>query len=134
MSFGYSAGELLGFAQLAWKIVQNSCRACGEHHGLTCEVKSLHSALKRLEREASEAESAEASTTPTDYKDLKRAVRGCVRILRELDGTLEKHSSLNERELSVKKLWSKVRFGNSEMQELSRFRDIDISGHYHATS
>jgi len=122
MSFGYSAGELLGLAQLAWKIVQNSRRACGEHHGLTREVKSLHSALKRLQCEASEVESAEASTTPTDSKDLKRAIRGCVRILRELDGTLEKHSSLNERELSVKKLWSKVRFGNSEMQELSRFR------------
>jgi hypothetical protein len=123
MSFGYSAGELLGFAQLSWKIVQNSRRACGEHHGLTREVKSLHSALKRLEREASEAESAEASTTPTDSKDLKRAIRGCVRVLRELDGILEKYSSLSERELSVKKLWSKVRFGNSEMQELSQFRD-----------
>ena len=126
MSFGYSAGELLGFAQLAWKIVQHSRRACGEHHGLTREVKSLHSALKRLERDASEAESAEASTTPTDSKDLKRVIRGCVRVLRELDGILEKYSSLSERELSVKKLLSKVRFGNSEMQELNRFR-IKIS-------
>jgi hypothetical protein len=123
MSFGYSAGELLGFAQLSWKIVQNSRRACGEHHGLTCEVKSLHSALKRLEREASEAESAEASTTPTDSKDLKKAIRGCVRVLKELDAILEKYSSLSERELSVKKLLSKVRFGNSEMQDLSQFRD-----------
>jgi hypothetical protein len=122
MSFGYSAGELLGFAQLALKIVQNSRRACGEHHGLTREVKSLHSALKRLEREASEEESAETSTEPTNFKDLKGAIKGCVRVLKELDGILKKYSSLSERELSVKKLWSKVRFGNSEMQELSRYR------------
>jgi hypothetical protein len=123
MSFGYSAGELLGFAQLTWKIVQSSRRACGEHHELTREVKSLHSALKRLEREASEGESAETSTEPTNSKDLKMAIRRCVRVLRELDDILEKYSSLSDRELSVKKLWSKVRFGNSEMQELSQFRD-----------
>jgi hypothetical protein len=122
MSFGYSAGDLLGYSQLAWKVFQNSRRACGEHHGLTREVKSLHSALKRLEREASEAESSEASTMLSDSKDLKRAIRGCARLLRELDGILEKYSSLRERQLSIKKLWSKVVFGNSEVQELDRFR------------
>jgi hypothetical protein len=91
-------------------------------HELTHEAKSLHSALKRLEREASEAESAETTAEPASSKDLKRAIRGCVRVLRELDGILEKYSSLSERELSVKKLWSKVRFGNSEMLELNRYR------------
>jgi hypothetical protein len=64
----------------------------------------LHSILKRLEREASKAELAETSTEPTNFKDLEQAIRGFIQVPRELDGILEKYSTLSEREITVKKL------------------------------
>jgi hypothetical protein len=57
MSFGYSAGDAILLAQLAWRTLQGTIKACGEHDELTREVSSLHKVLKRLTTELENAES-----------------------------------------------------------------------------
>ena len=57
MSFGYSVGDIVSLVQLAWKTVQNSRKACGEHDEFTQEASSLHVVLQRLEKETSKSDS-----------------------------------------------------------------------------
>lgn len=124
MSFGYSVGDLLGLTQLAWKTVQNSRKACGEHDELTRGVKSLHFVLRRVEREATKPNSLFNGTKDDDNttEELKTAIAECHRILRILDEILEKYNALSDSARAGRKLWSKVRFGNGEMADLNGLR------------
>ncbi|TVY58507.1 hypothetical protein LSUE1_G009277, partial [Lachnellula suecica] len=51
MSVGYSIGDGVLLAQLAWRKVKGVRQACGEHGELTREVSSLHRVLERLHQE-----------------------------------------------------------------------------------
>jgi hypothetical protein len=46
----------------------------------------------------------------------------CKRVLRVLDGILDKYNALSEEKRSVTKLWKKVQFGNGEMLDLAEIR------------
>jgi hypothetical protein len=124
MSFGYSVADLVGLTQLAWKTVQNSRKACGEHGELTREVKSLHFVLRRAEQEASKPNSVFNETKHNDNatEELKTAIAGCHQILRILDEILEKYNALSDSAKVGRRLWSKVRFGNGEMADLNELR------------
>jgi len=51
MSFGFSVGDGILLVQLAWSTLQGARKACGEHDELTREVASLHTVLRRLQKE-----------------------------------------------------------------------------------
>jgi len=124
MSFGYSVGDFVLLTQLAWQVVQNSRKACGAHDGLTSEVTSLHIVLHRLEVEVSKPNSILGrSDGGLDRKEeLVQLSSDCRRVLRVLDGILEKYNALSEEKRSVMKLWKKVQFGNGEMLDLVEIR------------
>jgi hypothetical protein len=122
MSFGYSVGDIIGLTQLAWKIYQNTRRACGEHDELTREVSSLHSILLRLESSASPPEPSLNPHNDISTHELERAIKGLRKILRDLDKILEKYNALSERERAKTKIWTKIRFGNGRMLDLGRIR------------
>jgi hypothetical protein len=124
MSFGYSVGDLVGLTQLAWKTVQNSRKACGEHGELTREVKSLHFVLRRAEQAVTKPDSVFNETKHNDNaaEELKTAISGCHQILRILDEILEKYNGLSDSARMGRRLWSKVRFGNGEMADLNELR------------
>ncbi|KAE9367344.1 hypothetical protein N431DRAFT_428749 [Stipitochalara longipes BDJ] len=124
MSFGYAVGDFVLLTQLAWDVVQNSRKACGAHDELTSEVKSLHIVLRRLEVEVSKPNSI---LTRTDdggdrREELAQLSGDCRRVLRILDGILEKYNALSEEKRSVTKLWKRVQFGNGEMLDLADLR------------
>ena len=121
MSFGYSVGDALFLTQIAWKTVQNSRKACGEHDELTREVASLHLVLQRLEQELRKPESVIHQND--DYlEELTVLADGCGKVLRVLDKILLKYNALSEQERSRRKLWQRVRFGNGEMADLADIR------------
>ena len=122
MSFGYSAGDAILLTQLAWTVVQNSRKACGEHDELTREVLSLHVVLQRLEHEVAKPESLINRPGGTCGEELEVIVGGCRRVLRILDQILEKYNALSETERSGRKLWQKIKFGNGTMMDLADLR------------
>jgi hypothetical protein len=124
MSFGYAIGDFVLLTQLAWDVVQNSRKACGAHDELTSEVTSLHIVLRRLEIEVSKPNSILArSDDDTDRREeLAQLSEDCRRVLRTLDGILNKYNALSEEKRSVTKLWKKVQFGNGEMLDLAELR------------
>lgn len=122
MSFGYSAGDAILLTQLAWTVVQNSRKACGEHDELTREVLSLHVVLQRLEHEVAKPESLINRPGGTFGEELEVIFGGCRRVLRILDQILEKYSALSETERSGRKLWQKIKFGNGTMMDLADLR------------
>ena len=123
MSFGFSAGDIVLFVQLASKTVQNARKACGEHDELTREVSSLHVVIERLEKEASKPESPINRPDDKCNKELGDIVSGCNKPLKVLNRVLEKYNTLSERERSAKKLWQRVRFGNGELADIRNLRD-----------
>lgn len=122
MSFGYGIGDIIAVSQLAWKAVQNTREACGQHDELTRDVASLHSVLDRLKAEAIKPESLLQEIQDIEKQELEHIVNGCTQVLKTLNGILEKYSSLSEEKRSMTKLWQRVRFGNGEMQDLSKIR------------
>ena len=131
MSFGFSFGDVVLLVQLAWKTVQNSRKACGEHDELTCETTSLHVNLQRLERESAKAESPINRPNDTCIEDLAPIVNGCGKTLDVLDRILEKYNALSDGERSKRKLWKAVRFGNGE---LANVKDLRLKLIYYTTN
>ena len=122
MSFGYSVGDALLLTQLAWKIVQNSRKACGEHDELTREVLSLHLVLQRLEHEYSKADSPLNLSSDSYNEELQVIARGCERVLSVLDTILKKYNRLSEEDRSWRKLWQKITFGNGQVADIQALR------------
>lgn len=100
MSFGYSVSDAVLLAQLAWKTVQNSRKACGEHDELTREVLCLHVLLRRLEQEVTDPGSPINWPNETYREELEVIVTGCKKVLNVLNIILQKYSALSEKERS----------------------------------
>ena len=122
MSFGYAVGDFLALTQLAWRVVENSRKACGAHAELTREATSLHIVLQRLEREVSKPRSILIQNDDNRGDELAVLSGDCNRVLRVLSRILEKYNALSDEERSVTKLWQRIRFGNGEMQDLNEIR------------
>ena len=128
MSFGYGVGDAVLLLQLAWKTLQATHKACGEHDELTREVSSLHRVLKRLQRELDDSESLLNRSGDDRRQELREVGDGCTTLLNVLNSILEKYNALPEEKRSGRKLWQKIRFGNGEMQDLSEIR-LKLSTH-----
>ncbi|KAL8900119.1 MAG: hypothetical protein Q9207_005842 [Kuettlingeria erythrocarpa] len=128
MAFGWSIGDIVLLSNLAWKTIQNTRNACGEHHELTSELLTFHTVLKRLEREISKPESPLNSPGDSSKEDVERIVSGCRKPLSLLNKVVEKYNLLSQEEKSLKKLWLQVRFGNGEVANTRDIRD-KISSH-----
>ena len=122
MSFGYSISDVISLTRIAWNVVQNSRKACGEHEELTREVSSLHVVLKRLEHEAAKRESPVNKPGHSYGEELEFIASGCHRVLKVLDQILKKYNALSEEERSGRKLWQKIKFGNGQMADLADYR------------
>ena len=123
MSFGWSISDAAKLAELAWRTVQNTRKACGEHDEITREVFSLHVVLRRLEREVEKPESTLNRPGDTCREDLEVIASGCQKVLNVLDRILEKYNALSEEEKSVRKLWQRIKFGNGEIATLKDLRE-----------
>ncbi|KAL8953021.1 MAG: hypothetical protein Q9222_001101 [Ikaeria aurantiellina] len=128
MAFGWSISDVALLTRLAWKTVQNTRKACGEHDDLTRELSSLHIVLRRLEQEIARPESPLNTQGDTSKEDVERILSGCQKPLSLLDRLVANYSLLSQEERSVKKLWRQVRFGNGEIADLRDIRD-KLSGH-----
>ena len=120
MNFGTSAGDIILILQLAWNTLQGAKQACGEHDELTCEVRSLHNALARVQLEMSR--SLAGQENEERRKELDEQVAGCEGVLRIIDSVLKKYNALGDDKKKGKRLWQKIRFGNGEMRDLSEIR------------
>ena len=122
MSFGYSISDVISLTQIAWNVVQNSRKACGEHDELTREVSGLHVVLRRLEHEAAKTESPVNKPGHSYGEEGEVIASGCHRVLKVLDQILEKYNALSEVDRSGRKLWQKIKFGNGQMADLADYR------------
>ena len=123
MSFGYSVGDIVSLVQLAWKTVQNSRKACGEHAELTREASSLHVVIQRLEREGSKSDSPIHHPGDKYKEELQGIIGGCSEVLTALNRGLEKYNTLSKKRTSAKKLLQEVVFGNGEMPDMRHLRE-----------
>ncbi|CZR57781.1 uncharacterized protein PAC_07670 [Phialocephala subalpina] len=128
MSFGFSIGDFIALTQLASKVVSGARSACGAHDELTREVTSLEIVLRLLQREVTKPKSILKSDNAEQKHELATLVEHCNKVLKVLNGILEKYNGLSEEKRRVTKFWKKVRFGNGEMQDLSKIR-LELSTH-----
>ena len=122
MSFGFSPSDVAALVQLAFKMAQNSRKACGEYAELTREASSLHVVLQRLQQEFARSESPINTPGDSCIEELASIVNGCRKPLNVLDKILEKYNALSDQERSGRKLWPKVRFGNGQMADVGDIR------------
>jgi hypothetical protein len=120
MNFGTSIGDIIVILQLAWDTLQGAKLACGEHDELTLEVRSLHTALSRVQLEMSRSSAGQENDE--QRKELDEQVAGCEGILRVIDAVLQKYNALGDDKKKGKRLWQKIKFGNGEMRDLLEIR------------
>ena len=108
--------------QIAYRVVQNTRKACGAHDDLAREVSGLYIVLGRVEVEVSKPDSILNKTEDNRRRELERLARHCERVLKVLEQILNKYNALSQERRSVTKLWQKVKFGNGEMLDLGKIR------------
>jgi hypothetical protein len=128
MSFGYSVGDAVALAQLAWNTFQGVRQACGEHDELISEVSSLHRVLQRLQRELANPDSLLNRASDDRRQELNELGSGCKRILNVMNSVVTKYNALSEDKKSGKKLWQQIRFANGETMGLAEVR-LKLSAH-----
>jgi hypothetical protein len=128
MSFGYSIGDGILLAQLAWKTLQGARKACGEHDELTREVASLHRVLQRLQKELANPDSLVNRVDDDRRRELNDHGEGCETVLNVMNSIVTKYNKLSNTERSGKRLWQKIKFGNGEMKDLADIR-LKLSAH-----
>lgn len=57
MSFDVSVSDVHLLVKLAWRTIQNTRNASGEHEELSCAALGLHRTLRRLETEIEDSKS-----------------------------------------------------------------------------
>ncbi|KAF8860299.1 hypothetical protein BDZ45DRAFT_672611 [Acephala macrosclerotiorum] len=122
MSFGYSVGDFLSLTKLAWDVVQNTQRACGEHAALTRDLLGLHTVVQRLELEVSNPQSLLNRKDDNPQEEIARLATDCNKLLQIMTRILEKYKELSDEGRSVTQFWQKVRFGNGGMQDMKDLR------------
>ena len=120
--FGYSIGDAVLLSQLAWRAVDNSRKACGEHDELMHKVSCLRNVLQRLEIELKNDSSPLNRPNDPYHEELQHITRGCRRVLGTMDQILQKYNALSKEERSGRKLWQQIRFGNGKMGSLIDLR------------
>jgi hypothetical protein len=122
MSLGYGLKGILGVSRLASRVASNCRKACGEHDVLTRDVASLHAVLRRGEDQATKPESLLGRQDDSRKEDIIISIEGCSKALSILDNILEKYNALSEDKRAGKRLWTKIKFGNGEILDLSELR------------
>ena len=122
MSFGWSASDVATLVQLAYRTVQNSTKACGEHDELTREVAELHAVLRRLRQETQRPESPINRPGETCRDELNPNITGSRKLLKTLNEIILQNSALKGNRKGPSKLWQHVKFGNGKMGGLPDLR------------
>lgn len=128
MAFGWSVSDIVLLSNLAWRTIENTRKACGEHDELTSALLTFHTVLRRLQQEVSKPESPLNSPGDSSKEDVERIVSGCQKPLSLLNKVVAKYSLLSQEERSLKKLWIQVKFSNGEVANTRDLRD-KISSH-----
>lgn len=125
MSFGYSISDVVLLGQVAWRVVQNSRKACGEHAEFTREVSALHVVLQRLQQETEQPENPITKSAESCQRELRTLVGDCEKVVRMLDRIILKYNALSPETRGRRglELWQKVKFGNSEVADLRDLRE-----------
>jgi len=127
-SFGYGIGDIVLLTKLAWEVVQNSRKACGEYNELTQQVTSFSTLLNQIHNEAKKSECLLA--LPSRKAELDIILLPCQTVLDTLNQILKKYNALpagDKPHGGLAVFWQRVRFGNSEMQDLSTLREKMIA-------
>ncbi len=130
MSFGFSVGDVTLLGQLAWKTVENTAKACGEHDERTNEISNLHVVVRRLEQEIQNRESL-INRRPEDVRDeLLSIINGSEDMLNLLDRVFVKHNALGMEDSSGRWLWQEVLLDDGRRVDLA---DLRKNARYHTT-
>jgi hypothetical protein len=110
MSFGYSVGDFLAVAALAWSLYKDCSSAPESFQNVAQEVLSLYAVLKEAEESVFKYPlSLERQTR------LKVVGDGCEKILLDLQTLVTKYHSLGT---NRKRTWDRLRWHSNDIAEL----------------
>lgn len=116
MSFGFSLGDFLSVAQLAWRITQACCESGSDFAELQSEALSMHTVLN-----ATQDVLERARPTTAQVERLLVVGKGCRDVLIQVDAILKKYRSLgsSQRRLRDKLRWHVEKKGNVRIRLMS---------------
>jgi len=111
MSFGYSVGDFIGIAQLAWTVYRSCKAAPGEFQELSRELSSLHTILLELEDEAKTPNSLLNRRGSARKPELDGLLENLSVVLEQIEDIVNNYQSLGR---DQKRVWDRVTFAAKE--------------------
>jgi hypothetical protein len=122
MSFGFGISDVMNLAQLAYAAFDGAKRACGEHHELTQEFRSLVTVFNDDQSEISDPDYPINMARGHRRKELKNHIERCLLHVRQMNTISTKFNRLSDEERGRGSFWQKVRFGNGSVKDIAQIR------------
>ncbi|KIW26224.1 uncharacterized protein PV07_09337 [Cladophialophora immunda] len=89
MSFGFGVSDFITLATFTWQVVERCRSSTAQFKDISHEVSNLHFVLKQIEKLLKQS-----TLSPEEQYELSQICQPCKESLKELEGLLDKHSSL----------------------------------------
>ncbi|KAI9734414.1 MAG: hypothetical protein M1818_006802 [Claussenomyces sp. TS43310] len=122
MSFGGSPSDIIIVVTFCRRLYKQCKTAGGEYLEISREVRGLHTVLRHLKYEVKAPESVLNRDSSRYANELGPVIGDCHFTLRKLDDLLMKYGRLTEDTGGAARLWDRVRFGSTELDELGDIR------------
>lgn len=125
MSFGFSPSDIVTLITLSTKAWKSWRNACGDYTDITSTLHSLQLTLRRVSQHfpATKAPADQDHVSPEDfarltqdYKDLRHILRGCTRVVVELQEVVDRHSGMKA--IDRQTTWARLKFASKNLQSL----------------
>lgn len=127
MSFGFSISDFAILYIFTRKTDKNCKNAGPEYSAIARELRSLQSVLK-IVRDESETTASVLATSNKYKTEIRETISSCKNVLNDVGGSLGKYGSLqNPSAHGSRKVWQKIKFGATELEQLGIFRSRIIT-------
>lgn len=118
MSFGFGIGDFLTVLAIA-KDVYNACKdGPDEYQEIWREARSLQFTLEELSRDATDPHSLLNRKGVRRRSQLLELIENCESTMKDIQGLLGKHSSLQNDGLGLRRTWDVYQVGSSDLDDL----------------
>jgi len=115
MSFGYSVGDIVSIAKLAWDVYNVYKDAPDNFRNISDEIKSLHIIV---DSDILRTKFQDPKLTSEERERLREILQGCTNVLKDLDRLLLKYKSLGSPQGSSSRALDRFQWGKEDIAEL----------------
>jgi hypothetical protein len=118
MSFGWAAGDIITGINIVQNVISAIKDGPAEYHEIHRELLSLNIALKPVQESTDDPDSLLNRKGQPRKQELLEILANCRKVVDEVQSLITKHSRLQTRGRSVRRVWDAYRVGSADLDTL----------------